>query len=67
MSADGLIEDMGKPVEVIINCYWCSRPINLNNPSRGHENCLKEEHHPKWQGRLRVTIEIVNVDEDFLY
>ena len=66
MSADGLIEDMDKQIEVSICCYFCGRPICLNDPYRGHEKCLEKERNPEWKGRLRVSIEIVNIDEEFM-
>jgi hypothetical protein len=56
MGCSHFIEDINKPIELIITCYTCSRPINPDDPKEGHEDCA-------YFGVMKVDIEITNTIE----
>jgi hypothetical protein len=43
MSADYRIGDPERVKRIIIYCYECGKSIDVNNPIKGHEDCLRDD------------------------
>lgn len=62
MGCTHYVLDKTKPVIVNIVCYDCGKPVDINNPSRGHEHCYGGTV-GYGDNELAVDIEIKNTRE----
>jgi hypothetical protein len=43
VSADHRIENVSRVKSIVIRCYECGKPVDVNNPMQGHDCCLRDE------------------------
>jgi hypothetical protein len=56
MSADYKIENPYNITRITITCYECQKPIDINNPTKDHEECIKNDPYD----RLKFNIDFEN-------
>lgn len=57
MGADGFVIDLSESIRFEVRCHQCSRVVWLDEPERGHEDCVQPD------GRLAVNYDIGNYED----